>query len=234
MNYSFDGTAGSSQSTVKPPLAFNTIHEVVFDGCEIKDVVGVKDPSQTYKQLVFKFSNDSGAYEHTLWEPKPDDFKRRETETTNKNGNKEKIPQPSNFESLMLFCKHLLDTLNPKEAIAIDKKEKKIGAANWDDFRTLIVKLFTPGKGTTTKIKLIKNSKDVASFPPYFASLTREGIPYVRNNFVGNKIGFSDAEVKKMKNNAAKPQSTQAGFDFAPPSGPPADDLDLSFDVNNI
>lgn len=230
MNYSFDGTAGSSQSTRKPALAPNEIHEVTFDGCETKDIVGVKDPSQTYKQIIFKFSNDNGAYEHTIWEPKPDDFKRRESEIPNKG----KIPQASNFEAMMLFCKHLLDTLNPKEALAIDKKEKKIGAPTWDEFRTLLVKLFAPGKGVKTKIKLIKNSKDEAVFPPYFAGLTKEGVPYVKTNFVGNKIGFTDAEVKKMKAGSTKPTQTAAGFDLSSSVSESAEDLDLNFDVNSI
>ena len=41
MSFSFNTTAGASQSTVKPKLAGNEIYSVKFDGVEIKDIENV-------------------------------------------------------------------------------------------------------------------------------------------------------------------------------------------------
>ena len=38
MNFNFNETAGKSQSNEKKQLEGNKIHEVIFDGCEIKDL----------------------------------------------------------------------------------------------------------------------------------------------------------------------------------------------------
>ena len=90
MNFNFNATAGSSQSTSKPRLKGNDIYTVKFDECEVKDITGVKDPTLTYKTLVIKFSNEDGVFEHTVFEPRSTDFERGETEFTNKNGKIEK------------------------------------------------------------------------------------------------------------------------------------------------
>ena len=79
MNFNFNATAGSSQSTSKPRLKGNDIYTVKFDECEVKDITGVKDPTLTYKTLVIKFSNEDGVFEHTVFEPRSTDFERGET-----------------------------------------------------------------------------------------------------------------------------------------------------------
>lgn len=237
MSFSFSNTAGASQSTAKPKLAGNNIYTVKFDGCEIKDVDGVKEPGKVYKQLILKFSNDDGAFEHTVWEPRPEDFERRESEFKNKDGKIEKIPQPSNVESMMLLFKHAIDSINPTVAKQIDSKEKNLGAANWDALRTLVAKILDAGKGTTTKIKLLKNGKTgEAVFPGFFTGLTREGVAYVRNNFIGDKVAFSTYEMKRINDEAtAKPTkaddytSFQANENVSESAG-----LDMEFDVTGL
>lgn len=238
MSFNFNATAGASQSTAKPRLKGNDIHVVKFDGCEIKDVQGVKDPSITYKTLVIKFSNENGTFEHTIFEPRSNDFERGETEFTNKNGNIEKFPQPSNVESMMLLFKHLIDTINPTVGKAIDTGTKNLGAKSWDELRHLVAKILDAGKGVETKIKLVTNKKGEAIFPGFFAGLTKEGKPYVRNNFVGEKIAFSAYELTRIKNQAT---ATPTATDSFTSSGPINNDLgdiqgnvDLSFDLDGI
>jgi len=237
-DFSFSTTAGASQSTTKPKLEGNMIHTVKFDGCEIKDVVGVKDPTATYEQLILKFSNEDGAFDHTVWPPRPEDFTRRESEITNKNGKKEKIPQPSNVESMMLFFKHAIDTLNPTIAKQIDSKEKKITAPDWNKLRELIVSILEKGKGVETKIKLMKNSKTgEAVFPGFFAGLTREGVAYVRNNFIGDKIAFSTYELEKINKEAsAAPAKVQSFIsdDLTATEIPSDAGMDLNFEVGDL
>ena len=229
MSFSFESTAGASQSTSKPELAGNEIYSVKFDGCEAKDITGVKDPSQTYKTLLIKFSNEDGYYTHTIFEPKPDDFKRTESEFNNKNGNKEKIQSPSNVEGMMLLFKHLIDAINPELASKIDKGEQKIAAPNWDGLRKIMVKATEKVVGAETKIKLVKNNKNRSTFPSFFTGLTREGKAYIRNNFIGEKLAFTPYEITKMNakptNMAAQAKATSGSENFM------SDNSDLNVDL---
>jgi len=232
--FSFNATAGASQSTVKPQLKGNDIHEVQLDGCEIQDIVGVKDPSQTYKVIKIKFSNEDGNFEHTVFEPKPDDFKRGESSFTNKNGNVEKIPQPSNVESMMLLFKHVIDAYVPEIAGQIDRKEKELTASNWDKLRALVVAILEKGKGRTNKIKVIKDKDGKAKFPGFFAGVSREGTVYIKNNFIGPKVAFTAYEIGRINGEAtAKPTSAKT---YNAPSFEETVDtsLDLNFDLADL
>lgn len=232
--FSFDATAGTSQSTAKPRLPGNDIYEVVFDGCEIKDIQGVKEADKVYKCIDLKFTSGDGVYEHRVWEPRPEDFKRTEREFTNKNGKIEKIPQPSGLESTMLFFKHAIDTLNPTVAKQIDDGERKIGAPNWDKLRDLICTILNAGKGTTTKIKLLKNNKGEATFPGFFAAVNREGKAYVRNNFIGPKIAFTSYEVDRIKNEKTAKPTEASDLDLPEDDLPGTEGLDLTFNVQGL
>ena len=239
MSFSFNATAGTSQSVTKPKLEGNNIYMVNFDGAEAKDFNGVKDPSQSYKTISFKFSNGEGMYEHTIFEPKQDDFVRKETEFRNKNGNTEKIPQPSNVETMMLFFKHVIDAVNPKLAAEIDNGTRQLTAPNWDALRNLVVKATDPGKGTEIKIKLVKKQNGDPTLPGFFAGISREGKTYIRNNFIGNKVAFTSYELSKMNatptnmDNHTKNQSSDSLQDFSSYDAPQnqASDLDLNFDL---
>ena len=231
MSFSFNTTAGASQSSIKPRLEGNNIHEVKFVGCEIQDIQGVKDPSQVYKVIKLKFENEEGSFEHTVFEPRQEDFVRKENEITTKEGKKEKIPQTSGVENMMLLFKHVIDAVNPTIAQQIDNGTKNLGAANWDDLRNLVAKILDAGKGVTTTIKLLNNNKGEAIFPGFFAGLrkpdpiTGESKPYIRNNFIGNKLGFSPYETSRMTTMAtAKP--TNMSFE-------PEPSTDLS-DINDF
>ena len=211
MGFSFSTTAGASQSSVKPRLAGNDIYTVVFDGCEIQDIQGVKDASMVYKVLKLKFSNEDGSFEHTVFEPRDTDSERPEKEYTTKEGKKESFPQPSGIENMMLLFKHAIDSINPTIGKQIDEGTQNLGANSWDGLRKLVEKILNAGKGTTVKIKLLKNNKGEAQFPGFFTGLTKPdpitGISkaYIRNNFIGNKVAFTAYEAQKITNeNTAK------------------------------
>jgi len=239
MSFSFNTTAGASQSTAKPRLAGNSIYDVKFDGCEIQDIQGVKDPDKVYKVIKLKFSNESGTFEHTVFEPRPEDFKRGETEYKNKEGKMEKIPQPSGIESMMLLFKHAIDAIVPSIGKEIDEQKRSLGANDWEGLRKLVVTILDKGKGNSTKIKLLKNSKTgEAVFPGFFAGLTRpdtDGVSraYVKNNFIGEKLAFSTYEADRIKKESeAKPTKVDS---FVPETSSTADvntdGLDMTFDV---
>ncbi len=233
-NFSFNATAGASQSTSKPRLVGNNIYDVKFDGCEVQDIVGVKDPTMTYKVLKLKFSNEDGTYEHTVFEPRAEDFDRRESEFTNKQGKLEKIPQASNVESMMLLFKHVIDSVNPAIGKDIDAKTKSLTASSWDALRKLVVDILDVKKGAPTRIKLLKNGKTgEATFPGFFTGLTKEGVPYVKNNFIGAKIAFSTYELQRISNEATAKPTKASEFAIAPEPENQAG-LDMSFEIDGL
>lgn len=236
-NFSFNTTAGASQSTAVPKLEGNEIHKVKFESCEIVDITGKKDPTATYKLIRFRYSNEDGYYEHAIFEPQNtpsrNDFVRGETEFTNKQGNVEKIPQPSGVESMMLFFKHNIDAFVPKLGLAIDKGEQNLSAPNWDGLRKLVKQIMDKGVGVESHIKLLNDNKGEARFPGFFTGINRDGKAYVRNNFIGDKLSFSSYETSRMKNEAsAKP--TDMSKLKTPILDTPDDDLDLNFDIANL
>jgi hypothetical protein len=139
--FSFNTTAGASQSTVKPRLEGNKIHTVKIESVDIDDIKGVKNPDETYRVLKINLGNEDGAYQHTVFEPKPEDFDRKENEYKDKTGKVNKIPQPSNVESMMLLFKHLMDAFTPKLAAEIDSGKRKIDAPDWDTLRKVVKKI---------------------------------------------------------------------------------------------
>ena len=214
MNFNFNETAGATQSTNLPQLEGNKIHEVTFKGCELRDIQGVKDTSQTYKVLDVKFTNEKGYYIDTIFEPKPGDEKRQESEVNGK-----KYVKPSNIENMMLEFKHIIDAINPELGKAIDAKEKTISANNWDGLRKLMVEATKPGIGKTTKIKLIKKKDGNPKFP-YFSMIDKDSNrAIVAGNFIGENLYFSTYEQQQItKAENAKPttQTDEFGLNNSP------------------
>lgn len=226
--FNFNITAGASQSTFKPQLPGNEIHEVTFDGASIEDIQGKKDPSQVYKVLKLKFSNEKGQFEHTIFEPRPEDFERGENKTT-RNGEVSTFPTPSNVESMMLLLKHVIDAVLPSIGKRIDEGEVTLGGKNWEQLRTNVVTVLEKGKGATTKIKLLFDSKGTARFPGFFTGLNQEGKAYIRNNFVGNTIGFTSYEKTRIDNAAnAKPTDMSESLGVLSTNTEDIEDFDVS------
>ena len=236
-SFSFNSTAGASQSSSKPRLEGNNIYTVKFDGCETQDIQGVKDPTAVYKVLKLKFSNVDGSFEHTVFEPRSEDFNRTETPYTDKKtGESKTIPQPSGVENMMLLFKHAIDVINPKIAKDIDEGTKNLGANDWDSMRKLVSQILDAGKGAEFQIKLLKNGKTgEATFPGYFTGISKEGKAYIRNNFMGAKIAFSTYEMTRINNEANAKHTKVSSMasesaDLVPSSDTPAG-LDMSFDM---
>lgn len=226
--FNFNITAGASQSTFKPQLPGNEIYEVTFDGASIEDIQGKKDPSQVYKVLKLRFSNEKGQFEHTIFEPRPEDFERGENKTT-RNGEVSTFPTPSNVESMMLLLKHVIDAVLPAVGKKIDEGEVTLGGKNWEQLRTNVVTVLEKGKGVTTKIKLLSDNKGNPRFPGFFTSLNQEGKAYIRNNFVGNTIGFTSYEKTRMDNAAsAKPTDMSESLGVLSTNTEDIEDFDVS------
>jgi hypothetical protein len=211
MNFNFNETAGASQSTSLPQLEGNKVHEVTFKGCELREIIGVKDASAKYNVLDIKFANEKGYYTETIFEPKSGDEKRPETE----NGGKKYI-KPSNIENMMLLFRHLIDTVNPELGKKIDSKEKTISANSWDGLRKLMIEATKEGIGTQTKIKLIKKKDGNPRFP-YFSMIDKNtNRAVVAGNFIGDTLYFSTYEqnqISKAENATPTTQTNEFGLD---------------------
>lgn len=207
MSFSFSETANSSQSSLGSALEGNKIHEVTFEEAVVEDITGKKDPNATYKVLKLKFKNNEGTYEHTVFEPNRErgDFDRGSREFV-RDGKEQSIPTPSNVESMMLLFKHAIDAIRPETGKKIDTGEVELTAKNWNELRQLVAAILNKGKGAQTKIKLLIDNKGYGRFPGFFTGINSEGKCYIRNNFIGNKLGFTPYEVSRMETVAtAKP-----------------------------
>ena len=222
--FNFDMTAGTSQT--HQSLQGNQIHTVTFDGCEARNIQGKQDTTQTYKVLDIKFSNSTGTFVDTIWQPREEDYK----DTVGSNGK----PIPSNVMAMIYKFKHLIDAVNPELGKKIDKKEASIAAPDWDSLRQLMVKATQPGVGTETKIKLVTNNKGEARFP-FFARYNSSGQFFMGTNFIGNNIAWSRYELEQIQKAAeAKPVAVDS---FGPsdmaagitPVAQPESSIDFNF-----
>lgn len=225
MNFNFNTTAGISQSNSKKVLEGNKIHEVTFEGCEARDIQGVQDPSKVFHVLDIKFANDEGYFTHTIWEPRDSDME----DTQGAFG-----PQPSRVKCMMLTLKHLIDAVNPELGKQIDNKEKSLATASWDALRKLMVTATETGKGTTTKIKLMKTKTGEATFPGFVANYNRNGVLYMRTNFIGNNIFFTNKELDQIKKQeTATPTTVGTKFEDTKTLENPVTS-DFSFDIDSL
>ena len=188
-SFDFGMTAGAGHSL----LESNNIHTVKFDGCEIRDIAGVQDPTKTFKILDIKFSNDTGYFTDRVFEPSEQD----KEDTQGLYG-----VQPSNIKSLMLKLKHLIDAVNPELGKKIDSGEQKLNAPNWDALRQMMVKATDPGKGTEVQIKLVKTKKGTPAFPGFFAGYSKSGQLYMKTSFIGKKLSWTRTELARIQNEA--------------------------------
>lgn len=234
--FSFNNTAGASQSTVKPKLEGNKIHTVKIESVDIDEFKGTqeKNKGEIYRVLKINFGNEDGSYQHTIFEPRAEDFVRGENEFTDKNGKKNKIPQPSNVESMMLLFKHTMDSFTPKIAAEIDSGKRQIAAPDWDTLRKLVKKILDSVKDSETKIKLIKNKSGEGVFPGFFAGLSREGVAYVKNNFIGDKVAFSAYEMKKIQDEANSAPNTMDKAPNLDVDNTDISDVEINLDLTDL
>lgn len=224
----FDGVNGTSSS--QPKLKAWQIHEVEFKGVEFSKFAGRKDPNAIYQVMKVKFANKDGIFEETCFCPKDGDEVRPEN-----NGRQ----SPSSLEKFAFFIAQLGEQLAPERYA----KFKGMRYALPDNFEKMVNDLATtlkPAVGKTFKLKLIGNKKGEAVLP-YFVNLSKDGVAYSSNNFIGQNIFFTPYELETMeKQKNAKPTdmggSAGDGLDTtndvveATPQNSSNDD-DLNFDV---
>lgn len=198
MTMNFDMNASNlSTTSAFTPLNSNAIHDVVFNGLEFSQS---KDGKWEFMRI--KFGNDNGSYTDTSFGFKPDATVRKKTQWGE---------NPSEYESFMLKVQHLLREVAP----ALEKQmmdgevvftPKKTTDSIFKQYVTFIGSLLDAYKGATVKIKLVTNNKGEACFPPFFASVNKDGKAYRKTNFIGQHLSFTDKELEAIKTaTSAKP-----------------------------
>jgi hypothetical protein len=190
--FNFGISKESAVKTTKQQLKPWNIYEVTFQGCEIREFPGVKDPSKTYKVLDIKFSNDEGYFTVTKFFPKEGDDVRREV--AGKNGGKRELA--SNFEELMNIVKQTAEILTPEGFKKMSEASSKF--KSFDDVAKALKTVTDKVIGKSTKIKLIgrnRNNKIVAEIPNITSVF--DGEAAITDNYIGDKLFFSDYEEGK-------------------------------------
>lgn len=205
MNFNLSGINGTSNKLSR--LAAWELHDVNFAGAKINSYQGKQDPTANYEVLVVRFENEKGYYEESAFFPKPEDTKR--TTVTNKEGHERELP--SSFERLMTFIAHVGTTLNPKDY-------EKIKGHTFKSFKELaeaLIKVLDKAKGNATRLKLSgrvdKKTGKIVPCLPFYTALNKDGEPFLSDNFLGDKVFFSDYELEtKEKMEKAKPSDPEA------------------------
>ena len=190
MAFNFGISAESAVRNTRRPLAPWEIHDVKFTGCEIREFDGKKDPSAHYKVLAINFENEDGYFSLTNFFPKDGDDARKEFD--GKNGGK--VIMPSNFETLMAIVKQTAQVLNPAGFEKMQAMSSKF--RSFDDVAKALIAVTEKAKGTTTKLKLNGKNKDgkVEAVIPRIVGINKEGVAFIADNYIGDKLFFSDYE----------------------------------------
>ena len=127
-----------------------------------------------------------------------------------------------------MLIKHLLHAVAPE--ILADMMEGKIvfqPKKNCDSlfkqYVTFVGALLDKCKDRPTQIKLINNKKGEPQFPAFFAGLSKDGVVYMKTNFIGEGLKFTDKEVTNIAVAAAA----------VPTAMPAASTDDLSMDESS-
>lgn len=193
MSMNFGFSTESAVRNTRRPLAAWGIYKVKFTGAEIVEFKGHKDPNAVYKVLRFNFENEDGYYSESLFFPKEGDDQRRSYES---NGGT--IQMPSNLEVTMAVVKQTLQVLCPKGYEAVQKASSKF--KSFDDVANAAVKVLDKVKNTETNIKLTGRTRDgkVVAQIPRLVGINKEGEAFIADNYIGDKLYFSDYEEKKI------------------------------------
>ena len=210
--FNFGISNESAVRTSKAQLKPWEIHDVKFIGCEIVEGTSKNDPSKSWKRLDIKFENENGYFNLPLWFPKDGDNKRPEYPASNGGT----IVYPSSFELLMATVAQTAQILNPKGFEKMQELSSKF--KSFDDVANTLIKVLDPVKGKETKLKLIgktdKDNRVNAVIPRILAISKTDGSTYIADNYIGDKLFFSQYEENKKKEYAeAKPTKIKSNED---------------------
>lgn len=188
-------TSESAIRSTRRPLAPWGIYDVTFKGVELKDIQGKKDPNAHYKILSIKFENGDGYFNVDLFYPKETDAVRPQYDRPDGG----KVTMASTFETTMAIVKQTAQVLNPKGFEKMQVASAKF--KSFDDVANALNKILTPAIGKETKLKLTGRNRDgkVVAQIPRIVALNKEGQAFICDNYIGDKLFWSDYEAKKVE-----------------------------------
>lgn len=157
------------------------IHEVVFKGIELVE---------TADAAIIKFEAVDGSAVHNerLFSPR-----------SGERGDSSYGKTPSEFEQFLSKCKCIIKALDPDLYEKIEKDGDKFTAPDFESFVKLLKKYLDKKVGATTHIKLVPTGKgNYVGFPGFPARLSKDEKLYIANNFIGDNLVLTAAEVKKI------------------------------------
>lgn len=224
----FGATIKNATSTSSAQLKPWEIHEVTFKGVKFDKLNNKKDPSQPYQVMKIRFENEDGYFEKLVFAIKEGD------EIRGKVGDREMV---SNYENLQFLVIHMIEIMNPKAKDKFIAAIAKIDISqNFEKFVAVLTQVLQPAVDKTFKLKLNgdKNNKPVL---PYFVAINKEGEAFFANNFLGDKLFFSEYELetqKKFEKGAPKATDMSKVTTSEDITETGNDSEDLDFDVEDL
>lgn len=203
MMMSFDMASSNLGNAVNNNMALapNKIHDVYFQGVELGQS---KNGQWTFMKIKFE-GVDGGYYNDTTFT-----FDEKgKARTQSKFGD-----NPSQLESFMMKVKHLmvavapdlLNRLQTGDLVFTPKGKNNSFQQEFIQYISFISEQMKPYIGVKTSIKLVPNNKGVASFPAFFAGVSKAGTVYMKSNFIGANLSFSPKELELIERvSTAKP-----------------------------
>lgn len=192
--FDFNISTTPATSSSKRRLAPWGIYPVKFNGCEIVEFDGKKDPTQHYKTLRVSFEGEDGYFSETIFFPKESDAVRQKYQ--NAQGHDYEVP--SDWERTKTFIAQLATVINPDGFKKMQEMSSKF--KGFEDMCKALIAITDPKKGTETNLKLIGKTKQdgtVEAVLPKFVAVNKEGSLFVSDNFIGNNLFFTPYEEGK-------------------------------------
>lgn len=213
MEFNF-GSLATTQATSSTQQRLKPwgIYPVKFAGARKEVIKGKKDPNVTYEILKVRFDGEDGYYEESIFYPKPEDTKR----PVYKNKEGHDYEGASSFERTMTFIAQVAEVLNPEGFKKMQAASSKF--KSFDDVVNAFIKITDPAKGKETNLKLVGRNRDGRVEPtlPKFVAVNKEGEKFTSDNFVGDKLFFSDYEERRKAEYAnAKPTAMSSSTSTA-------------------
>ena len=167
------------------------IYPVTFAGARVDHVQGKKDPDAVYDILKVRFEGAEGYYEESIFFPKPEDEKR----PVYKNKEGHDYDGPSSFERTMTFIAQVASILNPDGFKKMQEQSSKF--RSFDDVAKAFIAVTDKAKGKETNLKLVGRTQQngqVTPALPKFVAVNKNGEAFTCDNFIGDKLFFSDYE----------------------------------------
>ncbi|MBQ0113511.1 MAG: hypothetical protein KBT03_10305 [Bacteroidales bacterium] len=187
------------------------IHDVIFKSID-------KSETMNAIELRFEAVDGSGIHIERIWEP------RSAERTQSQFG-----ANPSEQEQFMCKIKQVIDALDPALSKRLETDGDKFQAPDFDSFVKLLKKYLDKSVGTQTQIKLVPTNGNYVGFPTFIASLTKEGVLYMKTRVIGEGLTLNAKEATAIENaKNAKPTAMK------PTNDGELDDLKADFnDVND-